>query len=480
MLVRRFRHLAAVAVFMLPPAAALAQAPVPPFRADTQTAWTQFRGGGGLNPVVVNPNLPAEPSWRFEGPDKGTSTSPVIAGKLVLIAANDHNFYALDASNGTLAWRWKGDNEIMSAPVYKDGIAAIGTGDADSPVWNPPDYNLVGMGKSDLNGIDLRTGKKVWTFALTGSGMPMPALVGNTLLHVDGSGVFLALDIRNGNYLWRKLFFSNGSMTNVLVGTNGLAYWDGRFPNAVYALSASDGRTVWTHGFPKRDGAFDDCPLATDGSRIFGMYAVPVDPDPKKIVLANVRAQQHVYALDARTGGSLWDRTLDVTGVEPGYNEASIPMVSGGMLFEGSPFAPVVTALDTRSGRVVWSASVTGPVKSGFVERDGIVYFGDFNGRLWALAAATGKPVGSVQTDVRFNVGSPVILNDSLVIGSQQGPVLAVPLAAIRDSRALAGVTTGNGAMRGGMVVVALLLAVAACAILLLLGWRRRARHLPH
>ena len=48
------------------------------------------------------------------------------------------------------------------------------------------------------------------------------------------------------------------------------------------------------------------------------------------------------------------------------------------------------------------------------------------------MNASTGLVLGSVKTDVAFNVGSPIILNDSLVIGSQQGPVLAVPLAAIR------------------------------------------------
>lgn len=442
------------------------------FSADRATEWTQFRNGGGLNAIVSNSALPARLAWRFNGPAKGTSTSPVVAGKLVLIAANDHVLYALDGTTGAPVWQWRGDNEIMSAPVYRHGIAAIGTGNADSPVWDPPEYNIVGVGPSDLNGIDLQTGKRRWTFALTGSGMPMPALVGNRLLHIDGSGVFLALDIDSGKYLWRRIVYSNGSMTNVLVGNGGLVYFDGRFPNAVYALSADGGRIVWAHAFPKRDGAFDDCPLATDGVQIFGMYATPLAHDPRAFVIAGVKAHQHVYALDAKTGVLRWDTTLAVTGVEPRYNESAIPMYENGTLYDGSPLAPVVTALDARTGRPKWALKVSGPVKGGMVERDGVLYFGDLAGRLWAVEARTGRPLGSVQTDLRFNVGSPIVLNDSLVIGSQQGPVIAVPLDSILASRKLAGVTNAGPRRLTRQLLTVLAIAVACLAVFWLLSRR--------
>src|SRR5215469_11519855 len=205
-------------------AASPAVAGTPVFHADRSRVWDQFRHGGGLNDLVSNASLRDRPAWRFSVPNPGTSTSPVVAGGLVLIASNDHHLYAIDGNTGRLAWSWKGDNQIMSAPVYRDGIAAVGTGNADSPVWDPPQYNIVGMGASDLNGIDLRTGTRLWSFALTGSGMPMPALSGNQLLHVDGSGVVIALDLRTGAYRWRRLVYSNASMTNLLVTPAGLAY----------------------------------------------------------------------------------------------------------------------------------------------------------------------------------------------------------------------------------------------------------------
>jgi outer membrane protein assembly factor BamB len=445
-----------------------------PFPADRSTVWDQFRHGGGLNDVVVNANLPNRLSWRFDAPRKGTSTSPVVSGATVLLAANDHTFYAIDARNGRSIWTWKADNEIMTAPVYRDGVAVVGTGNADSPVWDPPFYNVVGMGSSDLDGIDLRTGSRVWSFALTGSGMPMPALLGDKLLHVDGSGVFLALDVRNGTYLWRRLLYSNASMTNILV-SGGSAYFGGRFPNAVYALRAYDGRVLWSHAFPQRDGAFDDCPLATDGQQIFGMYATPRTSDPKVFVVTGVIARQHVYALDARSGRLRWDSALSVTGPEPTYNESAIPLYAGEVVYDGSPVAPVVTALDARSGRERWSLRVSGPVKGGLVLRDGVLYFGDLGGKLWAVDANSGRAIGSLQTDLKFNVGSPIVLNDSLIDGSAEGPVIAVPLSNIRASQPVEGVTTASRRD------VTFLLVIAAVVLLILQQFvhRRRATRAP-
>jgi outer membrane protein assembly factor BamB len=206
---------------------------------------------------------------------------------------------------------------------------------------------------------------------------------------------------------------------------------------------------------------------------IFGMYAKPIGSG---IVLAGRRARQHVYALDAATGRLLWDTDIDVSGPEPDYNEAAIPTYAGGTLYDGSPLAPVVTAIDVRNGRMRWQLHVSSPVKSALVLRDGILYFGDYLGKLWAVDAANGRIVGSVQTDLAFNVGSPIALNDSLVIGSQQGPVIAVPLAAIRASRHVPGVTSA-----GHHLIVRLLIVlgiVILCAIVLWLttlrGFRRR------
>ena len=88
----------------------------------------------------------------------------------------------------------------------------------------------------------------------------------------------------------------------------------------------------------------------------------------------------------------------------------------------------VTISVDAQTGTVLWTRRVRGPVKGGVVARNGRVYFGDGGGYLWALDSATGRVVSSLATGTSYNVGSPVLVGGSLVIGSNTGRVAAVPL----------------------------------------------------
>jgi hypothetical protein len=92
-------------------------------------------------------------------------------------------------------------------------------------------------------------------------------------------------------------------------------------------------------------------------------------------------------------------------------------------------------AIDLASGRLVWRRRVDGPVKGGSVAFDGIVYFGDFGGRLWALRESDGSVVGTLNVGTKFNVDSPIIVGRTLVVPSLTGRILALPLSAIGGAR---------------------------------------------
>ena len=141
-------------------------------------------------------------------------------------------------------------------------------------------------------------------------------------------------------------------------------------------------------------------------------------------------AVQRAYALDVATGAKLWDVALQ-GGTLPPRNEAAIPLASGGLVYFGSALAPFMHAVDAASGRTVWQRQVRGPVKSGSVILDGTLYFGDLAGYLWALDAKTGSVVGVRKMPSGFNVGSPIAVGRTLIVGSRTGSVYAVPLAAI-------------------------------------------------
>jgi outer membrane protein assembly factor BamB len=431
------------------------------FRSDRESAWTQFRLGGGLNVVVADPRLPAEPQWRAQTRG-GFSSSPTVAGETVLFASNAGKIYAVDGSDGSIAWTASADDQVMTQPVYVHDLVYGGAGNANTRIWGAPFYKLIGDGHNDLFAVRLDNGKPAWLVQLPGSGMPTPALVGESIMQSNGAGVLYAFGAADGSYIWHTTLGSDSEMSQILDGGKGVVYAAGSYPNAVFAVNAHDGAIVWRHAMGLYDGAFSDGPLAGDSDFVYGMYVRQRRPLRFPFRPERPHSEQHVYALEKRTGRARWDRVLPgFRGRIPPYNEAAIPLIYDGLLYDGSGLAPVVSAVRVTDGKVAWQLRVRGPVRGAMAARDGVLYFGDFAGYLWAVDAGSGKEIGKIKTDARFNVGSPIILNDSLLIGSFDGAILAVPLRAIRQSAPIPGVTTApiDPAQIGLAIFAALLLA---------------------
>jgi outer membrane protein assembly factor BamB len=206
----------------------------------------------------------------------------------------------------------------------------------------------------------------------------------------------------------------------------------GQTQNSVFAFNARDGSTAWSARLPLQASGVGDCPPAADGTRVFCDYLMP--PDGYNQTGVGQLATQHLYALNARDGSMLWDVTTE-SGTVPPWNEASIPLVDKAMLFAGSSVAPWMHAFDVSNGRMLWRAPVRGVVKGGVVAKDGVIYFGDLSGYIWALDERTGHAIGTKHFNTSFNVGSPIIAGKTLIIGSNTGQIIATPLSAIRSAK---------------------------------------------
>ena len=317
----------------------------------------------------------------------------------------------------------------MSAPLLIGGNVIVGEGNENSEVRHGVVH--VGTGSNALVALDRANGAVRWRSPLAGTAMPTAAYVGGRILTHNGNGDLLAIVPEDGSVAFARNLRTIPSMVAVLPLGRDTIVTAGQTETQIVAARASDGGIVWRAPFTK-DSGLGDCPLVSDGRLVLGDYLAPFPNEP--FVRAGRRNEQRAYALDARTGSPLWDVHLE-NGIVPKRNQAAIPLFDRSTLYVGSSVAPAVHALDVATGRVRWRRSVGGIVKGGLVARHGIVYFGDSSGRLWALRERDGGIVGVANVGTPFNVNSPIIVGETLVIASASGRILALPLTALAGAR---------------------------------------------
>lgn len=393
-----------------------------------QEHWTQFRAHASNN-AVIGGNLKVQ--WEVVT-DGRISASPTFAHGTLFIGTNAGTLYAIHAANGQVVWKHHVANALMSAPLVYRGLVIAGEGNAGSPYGHDVGPAHVGSGESALIAFDEKTGAIRWRALLRGSGMPTPAIVSGVLVHHDGSGRITGMDPMTGRLLYERRVHSVASMSAAVPIEKTRFVTAGVLHNAVLKVDAKTGAVIWrSNPFPEHASGIGDCPPATDGRRVYGEYVVSETSGAHVEIGENVR--EHAYALDAQTGKLVWDAALQ-SGPLPIRNESGIPVVHNGVLYVGGAAAPWVSAIDAKTGYVLWKKQIYGPVKGAFALKRGALYFGDFAGYLWALDARTGKKLGVKPMSTSFNVGSPIIVGKTLVIGSLTGSVFAVPLQAIREA----------------------------------------------
>jgi len=406
------------------PQAPSSQAPEP---SQTGEQWTQFR----LNPqhdATLPGNLRVSWRVRTKGP---FSSSPAVVGSTVYIGNNAGTLYALDLETGRVRWTYHVSDSLMSNPIVYGGLVIAGEGNGRYH-YNSSGRFVVGSGQNVLFALDAASGAPRWKIALAGSGMPTPAIVDGLLIQHNGGGLLSAIDPLSGKVLYSLDLHSAAAMSAILPVGDGRFVTDGGVADAVQERNARTGALVWISPFVKGAWGMSDCPSATDGAFVFCNYNAP-PAGTHETWRPFEPATEHAYAVDVRDGRVRWDVPLE-TGLIPRWNQAGIPLVAFGSVFFGSSVAPFVHSLDTRTGRVRWRLHVRGPVKSGIARLGGTLFFGDLRGYMWAVDARTGRVVGDKNEHTSFNVGSPVVVGRTILVGSNSGVVLALPEDDVRKS----------------------------------------------
>ena len=177
--------------------------------------------------------------WGFEGTDY-YSSSPVLAGDLLIAGAADGNVYGLSWSDGSIRWQVKTDGRVRSSPAVADSTVYVGSYD----------------GK--VYAIDVATGKTRWTYSTAGvelmsaqfgydrrSIQSSPVVAGDRLLIGARDGNLYALDRHTGREIWKSphdetswVIASPAVRDSLIVDASSDAHF-------VRVLRARDGSEIW-------------------------------------------------------------------------------------------------------------------------------------------------------------------------------------------------------------------------------------------
>jgi outer membrane protein assembly factor BamB len=189
----------------------------------------------------------------------------------------------------------------------------------------------------------------------------------------DGVAVGVPSDIRPP--LRAKWYFRGKSLIEF---PPAIAYGDLYFANSLgslYAVKITRVQEEWVY----RTGR---CTAASPAVVDHIVYMAFLNKPPCNATRSGLDGQ--VVALDAETGKVRWKVKMAPT--------ESSPVVVGGLVYVGD-WSGKLYALNARSGRVVWTYQTGDKVKDGVAYAGGRVYFGSYDSNVYALNARTGKLV---------------------------------------------------------------------------------------
>jgi outer membrane protein assembly factor BamB len=269
----------------------------------------------------------AQPSWTF---DAGSPLWPGarFADGSVYAGAEDGRLHALDARSGKPRWSFatggplrsratvhadvvylQSDDGFVYALAATDGSVRWRTRVAEKPVERLPFDNPKSRYDRYASGVTLS---------------------GARLYLGTNEGKLVALESATGLKLWE---FAAGDAVLAAPAVEAGRVYFGSFDKHVYALDASDGRLVW-----KRDTR---------------MPVVSTPALDRGVVVIGSRSYD-LLGLDAATGEPRWTRYVWFSWIE------SSPTVRDGVAYVGSSDAAAVFAVDTQTGRDVWTSDVWG------------------------------------------------------------------------------------------------------------------------
>jgi outer membrane protein assembly factor BamB len=330
------------------------------------SAHHTFSNQTGLNTTNVHTLVP---KWFFKTGDAVTA-NPVVVGNRVYVGSWDGNFYAIDKTAGTQAWKFsikpqpavvprEDQNGRKFEPTDPESFATSDGGLITSSAWYQPagptthGRNLVIFGGGfTLYALDADTGQQVWSHDYTslpekpadpvhdeGRIFSSPVVVGTKVIFgvtSDGEnghrGYVAAANLENGEQVWRfetDVDPHDGHILNdgcggvwssgTYIESHDIVVFDVAdcdfndpppFNESVFALHPGDGSLAWNHRPSRPDNGCDWDFGATPN---YGTL-----PDGSEFLGVGGKDATY-YRLDPADGHELWATNVLFGGLAGGF-----------------------------------------------------------------------------------------------------------------------------------------------------------------
>lgn len=288
--------------------------------------------------------------WRTQL-DKPVTGGVGAGAGLLLIGTRKGEVIALNAQDGQQRWSAAVSTEVLAPPAAAEGVVVVQAGDG----------KLFGLAATD--------GSLIWSVArgepaLTLRGTAAPLIVRDAVLAGFANGRVAAVALKDGQVRWETVVAEPRGRNEIerLVDVDAApavrasSIYAAAYQGRAAALNMESGRLLWW--------------------REMSAYA-GLDSDSQQVYVGDERDQ--LFALDARTGASLWRQE----GLS--LRQLSAATVAGNYVVVGD-FEGYVHWLDKKDGAFVARYGVGDPVKAKILaDGQGTFYVLDQDGDLTAL-----------------------------------------------------------------------------------------------
>ncbi|MCX6138620.1 MAG: PQQ-binding-like beta-propeller repeat protein [Ignavibacteriales bacterium] len=306
------------------------------------------------------------------------AASPAVWNDRVIFADRSGTVTCLSLKDGSPRWKFNAGSAVFSSPAVSDGKVLFGA--TDSMIYC----------------LAVKNGKVLWKVHTGAPVVASPCIEGGTAYIGAGDGAFRAIDVASGSARWtfkdvesfvedKPLFYQN----KIYFGS-----WD----SYLYALDATTGTLAWK--WSNGTGTLNLSPAA----------CWPVGSNGRVFIVAPDRA---MTAIDAETGKQIWRSKRHQVREEIGISEDGSRIYAKCMndtLFAFSAAAPgqqTVWATHCGYGYNIDASMIR--------EKEGTVFFGTKNGRIFALDASSGTIKWAHRTGVSI-ISTPTPIDSNRVV----------------------------------------------------------------